>query len=88
MTTMDPVYVAFDGDNDKWAYSFMKGWEVYDKVDFHFDDAHDLDEMTSRAQNETYVKSKLKERMKRSTALVVIVSEKTKNLYKFAGRSS
>jgi hypothetical protein len=25
---MGPVYVAFDGDNDKWAYGFMKGWKT------------------------------------------------------------
>ena len=23
---MGPVYVAFDGDKDKWAYAYMKGW--------------------------------------------------------------
>ncbi len=80
---MGPVYVAFDGDNDKWAYAFMKGWKTNDRVDFDFEDAHDLDEMTSRAQNEAYVKLKLKERMKSSEALIVIVGEKTKNLYKF-----
>ncbi len=80
---MGPVYVAFDGDNDKWAYGFMKGWKTNDRVDFDFEDAHDLDEMTSRAQNEAYVKARLKERMKSSEALVVIVGEKTKNLYKF-----
>lgn len=44
---MGPVYVAFDGDNDKWAYGFMKGWKTNDRVDFDFEDAHDLDEMTS-----------------------------------------
>jgi hypothetical protein len=80
---MGPVYVAFDGDKDKWAYAFIKGWKTNDRVDFDFEDAHDLDEMTTRAQNEAYVKSKLKERMKNSEALVVIIGEKTKNLYKF-----
>jgi hypothetical protein len=80
---MAPVYVAFDGDNDKWAYAFMKGWKTNDKVDFDFDDAHDLDSMTARAQGEAYVKAKLKERLKNSGSLVVIVGEKTKNLFKF-----
>jgi hypothetical protein len=78
-----PVYVAFDGDNDRWAYSYMRGWKANRNADFDFEDAHDLDEMTSRAQNEEYVKSKLKERMRASTALVVVVGEKTKNLYRF-----
>ena len=45
--------------------------------------AHDLDDMTARAQDEQYVKSKLRERMKKSTAVVVLVGEKTKNLYKY-----
>jgi hypothetical protein len=80
---MGPIYVAFDGDKDKWAYAFMKGWKTNDRVDFDFEDAHDLDAMTSRAQNEAYVKANLKERMKKSDALVVIVGEGTKNLYKF-----
>jgi hypothetical protein len=80
---LGPVYVAFDGDNDKWAYAFMKGWKTNERVDFDFEDAHDLDSMTSRAQSEAYVKSRLKERMMNSDALVVIIGEKTKNLYKF-----
>ena len=31
---MAPVYVAFDGDKDKWAYAFMKGWKTNERVDF------------------------------------------------------
>lgn len=80
---MKPIYVAFDGDLDKWAYAFMKGWKTNNRVDFDFKDAHDLDGMTGRAQNEAYVKSNLRERMKHSAALIVIVGEKTKNLFKF-----
>ena len=49
---MAPVYVAFDGDKDKWAYAFMKGWKTNERVDFDFEDAHDLDAMTGRAQSE------------------------------------
>jgi len=77
------AYVVFDGDNDKWAYAFMKGWKQNENVDFDFQDAHDLDNMTARAQGEQYVKSRLKERMTKSSAVVVLVGEKTKNLYKY-----
>lgn len=77
------AYVIFDGDNDKWAYAFMNGWKANKNIDFDYQDAHDLDNMTSRAQDEQYVKSKLRERMKNSTAVVVLVGEKTKNLYKY-----
>lgn len=80
---MGPVYVAFDGDEDKWAYAFMKGWKSNNRVDFDFEDAHGLDNMTSRAQGEAYVKARLKERMNNSSAFVLIVGSKTKNLFKF-----
>jgi len=45
-----PVYVVFDGDEDKYAYAFMKGWKANNNVDFDFEDAHDLDSMTARAR--------------------------------------
>lgn len=77
------AYVIFDGDNDKWAYAYMKGWHQNKNVNFSFEDSHDLDSMTGAAQNEAYVKSKLRERMKRSTAVVVLLGDATKNLYKY-----
>ncbi|MFN3558976.1 MAG: TIR domain-containing protein [Brevundimonas sp.] len=83
MTYKDPSYVIFDGDNDKWAYAFMKGWKANDRVDFDFRDAHDLDTMTGRAQSEEYVKARLRERMNNSKAAIVILGDSTKNLYKY-----
>ncbi|RYZ84592.1 MAG: hypothetical protein EOP06_17810, partial [Proteobacteria bacterium] len=83
MSHKDPAYVIFDGDNDRWAYSYMRGWRQNERVDFNFNDAHDLDNMTSRAQGEDYVKSRLKERMKQSKAALVLVGDSTKNLYRF-----
>lgn len=77
------AYVVFDGDNDKWAYAYMNGWKANNNIDFDYQDAHDLDNMTARAQGEQYVKSKLRERMNKSTAVVVLLGEKTKNLYKY-----
>jgi hypothetical protein len=77
------AYVIFDGDNDKWAYGYMNGWKANKNIDFDYKNAHDLDTMTGNAQNEQYVKSKLRERMKNSTAVVVLIGEKTKNLYKY-----
>jgi hypothetical protein len=77
------AYVVFDGDNDKWAYAYMNGWKANKNIDFDYQDAHDLDNMTNRAQDEQYVKSKLRERMSKSSAVVVLVGEKTKNLYKY-----
>lgn len=79
----DPSYVIFDGDEDKWAYAFMKGWNANERMDFNFNNAHDLDNMTSRAQGEEYVKRNLKGRMTKSSSVIVLIGEKTKNLYKF-----
>lgn len=77
------AYVIFDGDNDKWAYAYMNGWKANKNIDFDYQNAHDLNNMTSRAQDEQYVKSKLRERMEKSSAVIVLVGEKTKNLYKY-----
>ena len=83
MSYRDPTYVIFDGDNDMWAYAYMKGWKENEKVDFHFDNAHELDSMTSRAQGEHYVKWKLRERMQKSSAALALIGANTKNLYRF-----
>lgn len=77
------AYIVFDGDNDKWAYAYMNGWKANKNIDFAYENAHDLDTMTGRAQDEQYVKARLRERMKKSVAVVVLVGEKTKNLYKY-----
>lgn len=77
------AYIVFDGDNDRWAYAYMNGWKTNKNIDFSYQNAHDLDTMTGRAQNEQYVKNKLRERMRNSTAVVVLVGEKTKNLFRY-----
>jgi hypothetical protein len=79
----DPTYVIFDGDEDSWAYQFMRGWKANERIDFDFRDAHDLDNMTARAQGESYVKRHLKERMSKSSSVLVLVGEKTKHLRKY-----
>ena len=30
MAYRNKTYVAFDGDNDMWAYAYMKGWKQND----------------------------------------------------------
>jgi hypothetical protein len=79
----DPTYVIFDGDEDKWAYAFMKGWNKNENIDFDFRDAHDLDSMTGRAQDERYVKGILRQRMQQSSAVVLLLGEKTNRLHQF-----
>lgn len=77
------TYVIFDGDKDMWAYRFMRGWNVSEHVDFHFEDAHELNVLTNRAEDEAYVKSRLRERFRRTDQVIVLIGESTKCLYKF-----
>ena len=79
----DKTYVIFDGDKDKWAYAYMKGWNNNENIDFNFEDAHDLKPLTSRAEDEDYIKSRLRERFKSARQVIVLIGEHTKNLYRF-----
>jgi hypothetical protein len=82
MSYRNKTYIVFDGDNDIWAYRYMRGWKAQEHLDFDFHDAHDLNTLTQLA-NETNVKRKLKERFASAKEIVVLVGEKTKNLYRF-----
>lgn len=76
------TYVIFDGDNDIWAYRFMRGWKASEHLDFDFHDAHDLNTITDRASEET-VKRKLRERFSSAKQSIVLIGNNTKNLYRF-----
>jgi len=79
------TYVIFDGDKDRYAFAYMRGWKANDRVEFDFEDAHDIGVMTPRAQDESYVKSELRKRMQASQQVLVLVGESTKNLRKYVG---
>ncbi|RZK13393.1 MAG: hypothetical protein EOO43_17985 [Flavobacterium sp.] len=83
MSYRDKTYVIFDGDNDMWAYAYMKGWKKNDNIDFNFEDAHDIKPLTYRATDEYYVKGRLRERMKSTCQVIVLVGESTRFLYKY-----
>ena len=34
--------VTFDGDNDLWAYPYMKGWNDSERIEFDFSDVHEF----------------------------------------------
>src|SRR5256885_319221 len=83
MAYRNKTYVAFDGDNDIWAYRFMKGWKVQDHIDFDFHDAHSISELTVRAQDEAYIKRILRERLRNSKHFILLVGESTRYLKKY-----
>jgi hypothetical protein len=76
------TYVIFDGDEDIWAYGFMKGWNKNEHIDFNFYDAHDVNEIRNGTQEET-VKRKLNERIGDTKQGIVLIGEKTKNLFRY-----
>ncbi len=77
------TYVIFDGDNDIWAYKYMKGWKVNERIDFNFHDAHDVFPLTYRAVDERYIKGKLRERFKTAKHVIVLIGDSTKNLHRY-----
>lgn len=83
MSHRDKTYIIFDGDNDKWAYARMKGWKALETIDFDFDDAHEVYTLTDRANDEAYIKSKLRKRFESAKQVLVILGEHTKHLYKY-----
>lgn len=76
------TYVIFDGDEDMWAYAYMIGWKNSENIDFDFHNAHDLNTITNLSQEEN-TKRKLKERLSSAKQAIVLIGDKTKNLYKF-----
>lgn len=83
MSYKNKTYVIFDGDSDMWAYAYMKGWKNNDRIDFDFDDAHELKPLTCNASDENYIKGRLRERMKSASQVIVLIGESTKYLYKY-----
>lgn len=81
MNYRNKTYVIFDGDNNMWAYAYMKGWNVGEHLEFDFYDAHDLRPLTDRASEDT-VRARLRQRLVNSKQAVVLIGESTRRLYK------
>ncbi len=82
MSYRNKTYIAFDADNDIKYYRLMQAWKENDRIDFDFHNAHELNNLTTKApDNEIY--RKLRERMNNTKQLIVLVGESTKNLFKF-----
>lgn len=76
------TYVAFDADTDIRYYRLMQAWHANDGIDFDFNNAHDLTTIRS-ASGEEAIKASLRERMRNSKNLVILIGENTKNLRKY-----
>jgi len=79
MSYRNKTYIAFDGDNDMWAYAYMKGWKSNENMDFNFYNAHDINSARDTSDVES-IKAQLRIRMANAKQMVLLVGEKTKGL--------
>jgi len=87
MSYRNKTYVIFDGENDMWAYAYLKGWKSNENMNFNFYDAHDIRPLSDRASEET-VKTALRQRFSNAKQVVVLVGDNTKTcIDSFVGRS-
>jgi MTH538 TIR-like domain (DUF1863) len=76
------TYVGFDADTDMHYYRLMQAWKKHEHIDFDFHNVHDLNPNTSLI-SEAAIKRQLRTRFENTKFFVLLVGEKTKNLYKY-----
>lgn len=82
MAYTNKTYVCFDADNDINYYRLMTAWKEHEKIEFNFHNAHDINNLRD-GSSEATIKAKLRERLKNTKVLIVLIGEKTANLYKY-----
>ena len=76
------IYVCFDADNEIHWYRLMPAWKENDNIAFNFNNAHEINNLRD-GSSEDQIKKKLRERLQNTKVLVILIGEKTKNLYKY-----
>ncbi len=69
--------MCFDADNDIACYRMMQAWKDNDHHDFNFDNAHELTTIRAWSSEES-IKRSLRERLKGSKQLMVLVGKNTR----------
>ena len=82
MAYRNKTYVCFDGDKDIRYYWLMKAWKRNNGFSFNFFDAHDLNTGRDTSLTET-IRRRLRERLRNSKVMVVLIGESTRYLYRF-----
>lgn len=82
MAYRNKTYVCFDGDKDINYYRLMCAWKQREGINFNFFNAHDLNTARDDSQ-ENSIKRQLRERLKNTAVLVVLIGEHTRYLYRF-----
>ncbi|MEY3977133.1 MAG: hypothetical protein RLZZ33_2188 [Pseudomonadota bacterium] len=82
MAYRNKTYICFDGDKDIHYYRLMCAWKQNDGIAFNFFDAHDLNTARDDSEEDS-IKRQLRERLKNSGTIVVLIGEQTRYLYRF-----
>ena len=82
MSYRNKTYICFDGDTDMHYYRLMTAWKAHDGNTFNFHNVHDINSARDTSTEES-IKRQLRERFANSKLLIVLIGEKTKNLYRF-----
>lgn len=88
MAYRNKTYICFDADTDMNYYNTMRMWKENDNIAFDFNNAHDYNNIRHESENwagtsPEQIKSKLRERMNNSKVFILLVGEKTKNLFQY-----
>jgi hypothetical protein len=82
MAYTNKTYVCFDADTDIHYYRLMTAWKENDRIEFNFHNAHEINNFRD-GSSEATIKAKLRERLKNTKVLVVLIGKNTKSLYKY-----
>ena len=82
MAYTNKTYVCFDADTDIHYYRLMTAWKEHEKIEFNFHNAHEINNLRD-GSSEATIKAKLRERLQNTKVLVVLVGQKTANLFKY-----
>lgn len=82
MAYKNKTYVCFDADSDIKYYRLMQAWKENGQIAFNFHNAHEINNLRD-GSSELTIKNKLRERLQNTKVFVILIGEKTKNLYKY-----
>lgn len=82
MAYTNKTYICFDADSDIHYYRLMQAWKENEHHVFNFHNAHEINTLRD-GSSEATIKAKLRERLKNTKVLVVLIGKSTMNLYKY-----
>jgi hypothetical protein len=82
MAYKNKTYVCFDADTDIHYYRLMTAWKENEHHAFDFHNAHEINNLRDGSTEET-IKAKLRARLLNTKVLIVLIGEKTQNLFKY-----